>query len=200
MTDREDFWRSKELRVVLAGTVALVALSMALLHVVAARSDFIMTDFREWRPVPSTGPGPPGSIHRFENYFQHIQSPFPAQRPFRLTLQLEARALLGDRVAAERVFVVEPAHVYCFKVYASPRQPIEATEPTVDVLLYANGAPVASGPAWTNRVQVLEAKDILADGTAVHLRLEIRARRTLRDEILRRASKTDFEFATFQKC
>lgn len=102
--------RSAELRLVVAVMVAAGALLLALLAVARERTDLLLLDFREWRPVNEAA------------HFAFLQNDPPDRRPFRLTLRLDTPGFM----AAEREMPVEEGERYCFGVLASHEGPLPA--------------------------------------------------------------------------
>lgn len=100
--------------------LAALALGLAVVFAIARWSDRTMLDFRRWRPS-TTVPGV--RVVGLDGYFARIQTAIPAQRPFRLTLQLPASARVGDVMAAEAWVPRRPGR-HCFFVLAFPSAPV----------------------------------------------------------------------------
>ena len=124
--------RSAELRLVVAVMVAAGALLLALLAVARERTDLLLLDFREWRPVN-------GAAH-----FTFLQNDPPDRRPFRLTLQLDAAAGAPGFMAVEREIPAEEGESYCLGVLASHEGPLPPDVPRIAVAV--NDAVVWSAP------------------------------------------------------
>ena len=106
--------RSAELRLVVCVMVAAGALLLALLAVVEERTDLLLLDFREWRPVNEAA------------HFTFLQDDPPDRRPFRLTLQLDTAAGTPGFMAVEREIPAPEGERYCFGVLASHEGPLPA--------------------------------------------------------------------------
>lgn len=124
--------RSAELRVVVALGVAAGALLLALLAVARERTDLLLLDFRDWRPV--------NEVARFRN----LQSDPPDRRPFRLILQLDGEAGKPAVMAAEREVPAEDGERYCFGVLASSAEP--DWNHSFQIAVAVNGAEAWSAP------------------------------------------------------
>jgi len=123
----EALHRSPELRLLLAVIVAGVALAFAGLEVLGERTDVLMLDFQQWAPVAETASPDAGAV------FATLQSPAPAQRPFRLTLAAGGAGIEGG-LAAVHAIAVEPEKRYCFRVFATaPDQPGATGDSRVEV-------------------------------------------------------------------
>jgi hypothetical protein len=101
--EKGELLRSAELRMVVAVMVAAGALLLALLAVARERTDLLLLDLREWRPVNEAA------------RFASLQTDSPDRRPFRLTLRLDKSGFM----AAEREIPVPEGERYCFGVLAS---------------------------------------------------------------------------------
>lgn len=133
--ERGGLLRSAELRLVVAVAVAAGALLLAILTVAAERTDLLLLDFREWRPVNEA------------ERFALLQNDPPDRRPFRLTLRLDA----PGSMAAEREIPVEEGERYCFGVLASHEGPLPAlSEDTPRIAVAVNDAVAWSAPLKTS--------------------------------------------------
>ncbi len=154
--------RSAELRLVVAVTVAAGALLLALLAVARERTDLLLLDFREWRPVNKGA------------HFTFLQNDPPDRRPFRLTLQLDAAAGAPRFMAAEREIPAAEGERYCFSVLASPEGPLPAAAPRIAVAVndaVAWSAPLkASGKGYAIALSGLRPRR-----GKIKIRLELRS-------------------------
>lgn len=166
------FYRSPELKIALAGTVAAVALFFAVLAVLARRTDFLLLDFRQWEPVASSPfQGGVRSSEEVRFYFNAQQTPIVEQRPTRLILRLLPSAT-EDSLAAARAVPVAGDGPYCLRVFVIP----VAAGPDARLLVSVDGAEAASLPTFEDRkARILEVKGIRPREGKVDLRFELRA-------------------------
>jgi hypothetical protein len=189
-------FRSAELLVVLAAAVAAGALLLALLAVAAERTDLLLLDFREWRPVAS-GVGEP-SRSPLEGYFNGLQAGPPARRPFRLTLQLESAAGGLGFLAAERELPAAAGELYCFRVLASTSAPVTAGG--LGIAVYVNDAVAWSTPlAGPVRGYAVAVSGIRPRRGKVKIRLELRSSNWQPSPPVP-APAVRFEYASFRRC
>lgn len=161
---RSSLLRSPELKILVAAAVAAVSLGLALLEGVAARTDLLMLDFREWRPV---GPHPDAAA-----FFESVQLAPPDLRPLQLDLRLADPGAASDFLAAERSYEVEADGCYRFRVYLWSPAPSEAAR----ILISANDEVVWSAPLTA----ATRGNGVSVDGLRprqgeVEIRLELRA-------------------------
>jgi hypothetical protein len=189
-------YRSAELRVVLAAAVAAGALLLALLAVAEERTDLLLLDFREWRPVTS-GLGEP-SRSEVEEYFDGLQGGLPDRRPFRLNLQLGAAEGISGFLAAERELPAAEGARYCFKVLAATSAPVPPG--ALGIAVYVNDAVAWSMPlAGPVRGYAIAVSDIRPRRGKVKVRLELRSSNQ-QPLSLSPAPAVRFEYATFRRC
>jgi hypothetical protein len=166
------FYRSPELKAILAAAVAAVALLFAVLAVLARRTDVLPLDFREWEPVASSPfAGTVRSAGEVRAWFDAQQSPAPEQRPLRLTLRL-LPSVTQDFLAAGRMVPVGGGGPYCLRVFVVPL----AAGPDARLLVLVDGAVVASLPTNEDRkARIVEVAGIRPRDGQVDLRFELRA-------------------------
>jgi hypothetical protein len=182
-------YRSAELRVVLAAAVAAGAMLLAVLAVVAGRTDLLLLDFREWRPVNAGAES-----------FNRLQAVPAERRPFRLTLQLDPGRARQDSLAAEREFPAAEGGRYCFRVLASAPAPAAGIAEDARVAVYVNDAVAWSAPlADVVKGCAISVAGIRSRGGRIKVRLELRsAQRTAAPPLP--ASAVHFEYATLRRC
>ncbi len=170
--------RSAELRLVMAVMVAAGALLLALLAVAGERTDLLLLDFREWRPVND------------EAHFQYLQNDPPDRRPFRLTLQLEGRP---GFLAVENELPADEGKRYCFRVLASPAEPYAPEG--FRIVISINGAEVWSAPLkGTGRGYAISLPGIRPRQGKVKVRLEVRSPKA------QPTPAVHFEYASLREC
>jgi len=192
----DGLYRSAELRVVLAAAVAAGALLLALLAVAGERTDLLLLDFREWRPV-TAGLGEPARSEA-EEYFDGLQGGVPDRRPFRLNLQLGAAEGTSGFMAAERELPAAEGARYCFRVLAATSAPVPAG--ALGIAVSVNDAVAWSTPlAGPVRGYAVAVSDIRPRRGKVKVRLELRS--SNRQPLpLSPAPAVRFEYATFRRC
>lgn len=192
--------RQNELRIVLAASVAAVSLLLASLHVLAARTDLLMLDLREWRPVSSV---PRLQGEALERYFEGLQSVPPEQRPFRLTLQVPASARPGDFVAAEHeVPATEGSH--CLLVLSFVSDPVPGTSATTAIAVprIVAGDRIVELPRLVPAVEgaVSYLRGIRSGVGRIPIRFEVRAEALRADMPPQRPAAIHFELARLRSC
>lgn len=174
MSARTDsgFYRSPELKAVVAAAVAAVALLFAVLAVLARRTDVLPLNFRDWEPVASSPfAGTVRSAEDVRIYFDTQQSPVAEQRPLRLTLRLLPSAT-QDFLAAGRLVPVGGDGPYCLRVFVVPL----AAGPDARLLVLVDGTVAASLPTAEDRkARIVEVGGIRPRDGRVDLRFELRA-------------------------
>jgi hypothetical protein len=191
---------SRELRLVVAASGALVALLLAVLHVVAARTDLLMLDLREWRPVSSV-PGLTGE--ELARFYEGLQVVPPEQRPFRLSLQLPPTARPGDVLAAERVVDAGEGSrcLFVLSFVSAPAPGSAAT--TLPVLSQVvAGDRVVSLPAITPAAagSVWYLRDVQSRAGKLPIRFEVRASGVAPGMTARPPAAIHFELARLRPC
>jgi hypothetical protein len=188
---------SRELRVVALLAFAALAWGLAALGAAGSVGDRLMLDFRTFAPAASR----PEVLA----LFQAAQSPWPEQRPLRLTLRLAEPVRPGDFAAAERTFEVPPGR-YCLRVLTFSDPPPPGTPPLVHPLesrVLVDGAVVdarrvtdagAGGLIDRDDLRVLRPRD-----GRLTLRFELRAYGGA-DWLHPRAPAVHFEAATLRRC
>ncbi|HYO15403.1 MAG TPA: hypothetical protein VE685_19580 [Thermoanaerobaculia bacterium] len=156
--------RSPELRIVAAAAVAATCLGLAVLEVVAARTDLLMLDLREWRPV--------GSRPDAAAVFKSAQTAPSDLRPLQLDLRLARPGSPSDFLAAERTFEVDGDGCYRFRVYVWSPTPIH----TAKSIIAVNDEIAWSAPL----AEASPGKGVSIEGVrprqgTVEVRLELRA-------------------------
>jgi hypothetical protein len=156
--------RSPELRIVAAAAVAAISLGLAVLEVAAARTDLLMLDLREWRPV-----GPRADAAAF---FESVQTAPPDLRPLQLELRLAQPGSPSDFLAAERTFDVDRDGCYRFRVYVWSPTPVH----TAKSYILVNDEIAWSAPL----AEAAPGRGVSIDGVRprqgeVEVRLELRA-------------------------
>jgi hypothetical protein len=166
------FYRSPELKIALAVTVAAVAFLFAVLALLARRSDLLLLDFREWEPVASSPfQGVVRSAGEVRTYFDAQQTAVVEQRPLRLTLRL-LPSTAPDSLAASRAVPVAGDGPYCLRVFVIPL----AAGPDARLLVSVDGAVAASLPTLEDRkARIVEVKGIRPRDGKVDLRFELKA-------------------------
>lgn len=166
------FYRSPELKIVLAGAVAAVAFVFAVLAVLARRTDLLLVDLRQWAPVASSPfAGSVRSAEEVQGYFDAQQIPVVEQRPMRLTLRLLPSAT-QDFLAASRAVPVAGDGPYCLRVFVIPL----AAGPDARLLVSVNSAVAAALPAVEDRkARIVEVAGIRPRDGKVDLRFELKA-------------------------
>lgn len=185
---------SRELRVVALLAVAALGFGLAGLAALGRFTDRLMLDFRTFAPAASR----PEILALFPG----AQSPWPEQRPLRLTLKLAEPVRPGDFVAAERSFALPPGR-YCLRALTfvdplpSGAQPL--THP-LEARVLVDGAPVDARQVVEKRSGDLIARDGIRprDGRLT-LRFEVRAYSGA-DWLHPRAPAVHFEGATLRRC
>lgn len=179
--------RSPELRIVAAAAVAVISLGLAVLEVAAARTDLLMLDLREWRPV-----GPQADAATF---FESVQTAPPDLRPLQLELRLAQPGSPSDFLAAERTFDVEGEGCYRFRVYLWSPTPVDTARASIAV----NDEIAWSAPL----AEAALARGVSIDGVRprqgeVEVRLELRAD-PLRASPASPAPSVRFEYAVLRQ-
>jgi hypothetical protein len=156
-------FRSPELRIAAAATVAAVSLGFALLEVAAERTNLLMLDFREWRPV---GPRPES-----EAFFESVQTAPPDLRPLQVDLRLAQPGSPSDFLAVERRAEVDDG-CYRFRVYIWSPTPSDSARASI----FVNDEIAWSAPL----TQAARGSGVSIDGFRprqgeVEVRLELRA-------------------------
>ncbi|HKV08978.1 MAG TPA: hypothetical protein VJ725_12620 [Thermoanaerobaculia bacterium] len=189
------FYRSPELKIVLAGAAAAVALVFAVLAVLARRTDLLLVDLRPWEPVASSPfAGSVRSAEEVRAYFDAQQTPVFEQRPMRLTLRLPP-STTQDFLAASRAVPVAGNGSYCLRVFVIPL----AAGPDARLLVSVDGAVAASLPATEDRkARIVEVAGIRPRDGQVDLRFELRAGPGGVPEGW--APAADFDYATLREC
>lgn len=176
--------RSAELRLVVAVMVAAGALLLALLAVAGERTDLLLLDFREWRPVNEAA------------HFTFLQDDPPDRRPFRLTLQLDTAAGAPGFMAVEREMLVEEGEGYCFGVLASHEGPLPADVPRIAVSVndaVAWSAPLkASGKGYAISLSGLRPRQ-----GKIKIRFELRS---ATGQSPSPSPAVHFEYASLREC
>jgi hypothetical protein len=192
--------RPNELRVVLAALVAAGALVLAALHVVAARTDFLVLDLRAWQPVSSI-PGLQGEA--LARFYESLQVVPPEQRPFRLTLQVPPTARPGDFVAAERSLPAAEGE-HCLAVLTFVADPPAGTAATTAIAMprivagdrhvtLPRMVPAVEGAAW-------ELRDIHPRRGRIPIRFEVRAAALAAGSDHQRPAAIHFELVRLRAC
>jgi hypothetical protein len=167
--------RSAELRLVVAVMVAAGSLLLALLAVARERTDLLLLDFREWRPVNEAA------------HFTFLQDDPPDRRPFRLTLQLDASGFM----AAEREIPAEEGERYCFGVLASHEGPLPAEVPQIAVAV--NDAVAWSAPLKSSgKGYAVALSGLRPRRGKIKIRLELRSATG--------SPPVHFEYASLREC
>jgi hypothetical protein len=189
------FYRSPELKIALAVTVAAVAFLFAVLALLARRSDFLLLDFREWEPVASSPfQGVVRSAGEVRTYFDAQQTPVVEQRPLRLTLRL-LPSPAPDSLAASRAVPVAGDGPYCLRVFVIPL----AAGPDARLLVSVDGAVAASLPTAEDRkARIVEVAGIRPRDGKVDLRFELEAGPGGVPEGW--APAASFDYATLREC
>jgi hypothetical protein len=160
---RSSLFRSPELRIAAAAIVAAVSLGLAVLEAVAERTDLLMVDFREWRPV---GPRPGAAA-----FFESVQTAPPDLRPLQVDLRLAQPGSPSDFLAVERKAEVDDG-CYRFRVYVWSPTPVD----TARAFILVNDEVAWSAPltqaAWGSGVSVDGFRPRQGE---VEVRLELRA-------------------------
>lgn len=172
--------RSAELRLVVAVMVAAGSLLMALLAVARERTDLLLLDFREWRPVNEAA------------RFASLQNDPPDRRPFRLTLRLDA----PGSMAAEGEIPAEEGERYCFSVLASHEGLLPVDVPRIAVAVndaVAWSAPLkASGKGYAIALSGLRPR-----GGKIKIRFELRS---ATGHLPSPSPPVHFEYASLRDC
>jgi hypothetical protein len=165
-------YRSPELHALLALVVAAGSLVLALLAVLARRSDVLMLDLREWRPSASRPfQGADRSAAEVQQHFDALQPALAAQRPFRLTLGLQPSPT-PDVLTAGRRIPVSGDGPYCLRFFVSPVR----LGPGGEARALVNGAVAASVRADdSGKGRIFEVKGIEPRDGRVDLRFELAA-------------------------
>jgi len=191
---------SRELRVVALLAFAALAWGLAALGAAGAAGrlgDRLMLDFRTFAPAASR----PEVLA----LFQAAQSPWPEQRPLRLTLRLAEPVRPGDFVAAERTFEVPPGR-YCLRVLTFSDAPPPGTPPLVHPLearVLVDGA-LADARLVTDAgggglIDLDDLHSLRPQDGRLTLRFELRAYGGA-DWLHPRAPAVHFEAATLRRC
>lgn len=190
------FWRSVELEFVIALVLALSSAAILVLGILRERTELLYDDLRLWT-VEVVGRRP-------ENDFRPGSGIPEPERPFHLVLQLDRVPQVGDRVAAERTFVVERGALYCFKVFATSdyyRPESEGAVKTFQVAVLVNDREEAVFPiADRKKAEPIVVGDIRPIDGRIVIRFEVRGLVSRRAESWRRASTVDFELARLFPC
>ena len=166
------FYRSPELKIALAGTVAAIAILFAILAVLARRTDFLLLDLRQWEPVASSPfQGAVRSAEEVRFYFDAQQTPIVERRPMRLTLRLPP-STTQDSLAASRAVPVAGDGPYCLRVFVIPL----AAGPDARLTVSVDGAEAASLPTFEDRkARIVDVGGIRPRDGKVDLRFELRS-------------------------
>lgn len=188
---------SRELRVVALLAFAALAWGFAALGAVGSAGDRLMLDFRTFAPAASR----PEVLALFRT----AQSPWPEQRPLRLTLRLAEPVRPGDFIAAERTFEVSPGR-YCLRVLTFADAPPPGTPPLVHPLetrVLVDGAladaRLVTDAGGGSLIYLDNLQSLPTRAGRLTLRFELRAYGGA-DWLHPRAPAVHFEAATLRRC
>lgn len=199
------FYRSVEFRTAVLAVICLLGVAGWVLDFYGKHSSSLLLDFREWTPDSSSLSRQPGtSIAQLREAFANIQTPLPEQRPFRLTLELDAMPQAGDYLSARRIVEADPDRKYCFSVLAynerfSPET--EGAAKVIAVTVEINDRIVASFPRNARgRGRRISADGIIPRRGSIEIRFTVKAVQTPEGVFRRQDSRVNFEYASLHPC
>jgi hypothetical protein len=184
-----------EVRFLIATAVAAVALALAALEIVAWRTDALLLDFRDWRPVAAAGAASADGAARFAA----LQQMPPDRRPFFVTLQVGAGAGELPAMAVGRRFAVRGDGPYCFRVLAQSPAGVAGADAAGAILAVAINGDVVRRAALE---EIVGGAEVVVDGIAprgggidVRLQLAINPATTAPGPFT-----VHFEYASLRRC
>jgi hypothetical protein len=178
--------------------LAITCFLFSAVHLFAHFSERRYLDMTEWTQLRTNY-----RVDNAKKFFRKIQSKYKGQRHFRLTLGHARVPEKGDRVSASHIYQLNDDAPRQFRVAVYPpyrAQDLRNAAQTFNVLILINNRVAERSPLRTTKyARWFEIKNIIPKNRKVKIEFVIEANLDAPDDLWRKLSFANFEFAQLMK-